>query len=175
MKYIIVKLICLIGVTATGYITIGGYFYSYIEDSASYYTLDIPSDFVSYEIIEPGGGEPGKTIIYKYRDSSIIYISESGMNEPNTPNYLNIINLQDSLSMLHLQHKKIILEINERIGSDKLIVRGDTSIVSGINNDSLFWKEYMIHEVSCGYMNVTKEKRRVYDKCLKTFKQKKIM
>jgi len=108
-----------------------------------------------------------KEIRYIYEDSSFIYIT----NFTYTPNYKNIMNLSDSVFQYRFQNEELTREVNAILGKQFLTVLPDTFELSG-HRDSLYWKDIKIGKISIGYINVPKEKKKLFDKSLKTFKKR---
>ena len=64
-------------------------------------------------------------------------------------------------------------DINRALGEEVMKIIPDTLELSGIDADSLYWKDIYIDGISIGYLKVPKEKKELYDKCLRTFKMEK--
>ena len=137
--------------------------YSSAQAYPKYY-LDVPKgyDFKGYEVTVE------RERRYVYPDSSFVYIT----NFKNTPNYENIHNLGDSVLQFRFQNEELAKNVNELLGTNEIIVLPDTFELSGTNKKALFWKDIKIGEVSIGYDNVSKEKKKLFDESLKTFRIK---
>ena len=130
------------------------------------YVMIIPEDYIFADTIFAGGGEYGTTLIYKYIDSSMVYITDNMY----LPNYNNIQEKNDSLSSLRLQNKELTITINETLEDNKLSVLPDTFMIEGLSKNSLYWKDFLINGVSCGYLNVSKDKKAIYDQVVNSFR-----
>lgn len=86
---------------------------------------------------------------YKYKDSSIIYITYGSLGGDN---YYNIEDANKQDSLLYI------------------ISVGETLILSGIDENGLYWKNHQYDRYSIGYKNVHKEKKAIYDKSVDSFK-----
>ena len=116
------------------------------------YSAQIPKGFVlkTYK----AGGEVGTENQYSYSDSSVIYISDfaSSINEQNIRNE-------------GYASKKF--EYNMK----KYSSNNDTLILSGKNQNELYWKEVIIGKICFGYIEVRLEKKNIFDKALNTIKR----
>ena len=81
----------------------------------------------------------------------------------------NIMDLSDSVFEYRFQNEELTREVNAILGKQFLAVLPDTFELSGYR-DSLYWKDIKIGKISIGYINVSKEKKKLFDKSLKTFK-----
>ena len=107
-----------------------------------------------------------KEVRYLYKDSSYIYITSFDVS----PNYNNINNLGDSVFAYRFQNTELYKEINTLLGKEYLKTLPDTVELSGMNEKHLYWKDIKIKQVTIGYNNVPEEKKELYDKSLKSFK-----
>ena len=105
---------------------------------------------------------------YTYGDSSVIYLT----NFRNTPNYDNIKELGDSILNHRFQNEEMTKEINQLLGKESVKVLPDTLELSGVDKNSLHWKDVKIGKISIGYQKVPGEKKKLFDKALKTLKVK---
>jgi hypothetical protein len=101
---------------------------------------------------------------YTYDDSSMIYLT----NFLITPNYKNIKSVGEDIANFILQ------DINKKVGREIIKPLPDTFELSGIDNNSLFWKDLKVGLISIGYQNVPREQKELFDRSLKTLKIKGI-
>lgn len=110
------------------------------------YNINLPKGYVLKEIL--GGNEwTEKQCVYP--DGSIIYINNEG-GAPSI-NYKNIENDKEAM-------KK------------SLEVISDTLTLYGIDNEGKYWKNLKKDDINFGYLNVTNEKKKEFDKILSTLK-----
>jgi len=161
MKYLIGVVLILISCSVNKNLTTVKY--SPTNTYPKFY-LDIPKGYVfkGYEVTVE------KERRYVYSDSYFIYIT----NFRETPNYENIKSLGDSVLQFRFQNEELTKDVNKLLGTNKITVLPDTFELSGMNRESLFWKDIKIGKVSFGYENVPKEKKELFDESLKTFKIK---
>ncbi|MDR0863366.1 MAG: hypothetical protein LBO74_00345 [Candidatus Symbiothrix sp.] len=112
-----------------------------------------------------------KCYVFNFTDSSFIYVLNS---DNGNPNYTNIKNLGDSISNFRFQgvFRQINIDINNQKGYALLPILPEKFELSGEDDNSLFWKDIFMGEVSIGYKNVPKEKKDFFENCLKTFRKK---
>lgn len=132
-------------------------------------SLRIPNGYKEW-IISSGG--PEKEHLYCYADSTVFfYISNSGyMFNANTP---NIELLGDSIFEYRFQNRELCKSINDALGMEYYHILPDTFELSGMNADSLCWRDILIDNISIGYVNVRPELKAKYDQCLDTYSVKK--
>ena len=132
--------------------------------------LKIPKGYQEWIIL--GDCDCGSCYIqhcYYYFDSTLaLYISQNGCLNSN-----NIKHLGDSIYEFRFQYKALWEDINRAFGEEVMKIIPDTLELSGIDADSLYWKDIYIDGISIGYLKVPKEKKELYDKCLRTFKMEK--
>lgn len=128
------------------------------------YILDVPKGF-ELKILNV---TVEKEHQYTYSDSSMIYLT----NFDNTPNYENIKGMGDSIANFRFQNEEMTKEINQTLGREFIKVLHDTFELSGIDNNSLYWKDIKVGRISIGYQKVPKEKKELFDKSLKTLRIK---
>ena len=104
---------------------------------------------------------------YLYSDSSMIYLT----NFKNTPNYKNILYTNDSIFNFRFQNQELIKGINELSDKESIKILPDTFELSGIDKDSLYWKDIKFDKISIGYKKISKEKKDMFDGALKSFKK----
>jgi hypothetical protein len=105
------------------------------------FVLKIPNKFA---IIKEDYNPEYKEVVYKYSDSSIIYITDNNL----------------SGSSLNGSNK---LSIGIEIISKKL---NDTIELSGKQKDNKCWKESFFDEIVIGYLNVPENKKVEFDKAI---------
>jgi hypothetical protein len=130
--------------------------------------------YISMEIIKGGHIEMYNTIeevekCYCYPDSSFFYISNYYYNE----NTNNIESLGDSIFEYRFQNRELCKSINDALGMEYYHILPDTFELSGMNADSLCWRDVLIDNISIGYVNVRPELKAKYDQCLNTYSVKK--
>ncbi len=108
-------------------------------------------------------------LCYSYPDSSFFYISTFKYSD----NYHNIKMLGDSIFNFRFQNRELCKEINASLGEEYYQILPDIFELSGINADSLCWRDIIIDNVSIGYSNVHPKRQEQYNKCLDTYKVKK--
>ena len=128
------------------------------------YMLDIPKGY-ELKILSV---TVEKEYQYKYKDSSLIYLT----NFDNTPNYENIKSLGDSIANYRFQDEEMTKEINQTLGREAVKALPDTFELSGMDRNSLYWKDIKVGKISIGYQKVPKEKKELFDKVLTTLKMK---
>ena len=128
------------------------------------YVLDVPKGY-ELKILSV---TVEKEYQYTYSDSSMIYLT----NFDNTPNYENIKSMGDSITNFRFQNKEMTKEINQTLGREVVKALPDTFELSGIDNNSLYWKDVKVGRISIGYQKVPKEKKDLFDKSLKSLKIK---
>ena len=106
---------------------------------------------------------------YCFPDSSLFYISNYYYNE----NTNNIELLGDSIFEYRFRRRDWSRAINAALGIEYYSVLPDTFELSGMNADSLCWRDILIDDISIGYVNVRPELKEKYDQCLDTFNVKK--
>ncbi len=133
-------------------------------DAYPKYILDVPKDY-KLKILSV---TVEKEYQYTYNDSSMVYLT----NFDNTPNYDNIKSMGDSIANFRFQNEEMTKEINQTLGREVVKALPDTFELSGIDNNSLYWKDIKVGEISIGYQKVPKEKKELFDESLKTLKIK---
>ena len=87
-----------------------------------------------------------------YPDSSVVYITNDTWNGSRL-NYENLMQIGvDSYSKEHLY---------------------DTLKYEGVQNDGLYWKDYVLGEIVVGYVNCPKRKKNEYDNVINTLRSEK--
>ncbi|NLF44317.1 MAG: hypothetical protein GX587_16620 [Bacteroidales bacterium] len=132
------------------------------RESYPMYLLEVPKDY-ELKILSV---TVEKEYQFAYRDSSMIYLTNFG----NTPNYENIKKMGDSIFNYRFQNDEMTEEINQIMGREVIKVLPDTFELSGIDGNSLFWKDIKVGKISIGYQNVTKYRKELFDKSLKTLR-----
>lgn len=135
-----------------------------IAETYPKYLLDIPKGF-ELKIL---GVTVEKEQQYTYSDSSMIYLT----NFRNTPNYENIKSMGDSIANFRFQNVEMTKEINQTMGREVVKELPDIFELSGIDNNSLYWKDIKFGKISIGYQNVPKERKELFDKSLTTLRTK---
>lgn len=130
--------------------------------------------YISIEAIKGGHVEMYNTIeevekCYCYPDSSFFFISNYYYNE----NTDNIKQLGDSIFDYRFQNRELCKSINDALGMEYYHILPDTFELSGMNADSLCWRDILIDNISIGYVNVRPELKAKYDQCLDTYSVKK--
>lgn len=130
--------------------------------------------FISLETIKGGRIETYNTLeevekCYCYPDSSFFYISDYYYNE----NTNNIEMLGDSIFAFRFQNRELCKSINEALSKEYCRILPDTFELSGMNADSLCWRDILVDKISIGYVNVRPELKAKYDRCLDTYSIKK--
>lgn len=97
------------------------------------------------------------------------YISNYYYNE----NTNNIESLGDSIFEFRFQNRELCKSINDALGMEYYHILPDTFELSGMNADSLCWRDVLIDNISIGYVNVRPELKAKYDQCLNTYSVKK--
>lgn len=112
------------------------------------YVFRVPK---GYEINLIEGGNEWKEKQFKYSDSSILYINNE--NGVPTINYENITS--DTLS-----------------AKDSFLSNTfpDTLTMSGVDAQGKYWKNKKYKEINIGYVNVSKEKLKEFDKVVSSLK-----
>lgn len=131
-------------------------YYTHISSTTSEqkginYSIEIPKGFRLK--VYKAGGEAGESREYRYLDSSVIYISDFGssLNESN-------------IEIGGYSSKKFDFSMKQnRLIGDSLILTGRTK--------SGYWKEINIGAMAVGYLNVSDQKKEVFDEALKTLKR----
>lgn len=128
----------------------------------------------SYSIIAPRydssfsrEGGAYHTRFYIYPDSVTLYTSD----ESYPPNSENIRSLGDSLYKLRFYDVGFGLNRetkNQEISRFRTLP--DTLDLSGMDGNSLYWREIIIDFVSVGYMNVPEAQKEIFDKALNSLK-----
>jgi hypothetical protein len=105
---------------------------------------------------------------FTYTDNSWIYISnyESAI----ISNYKNIKVLGDSIFNLRFQNVELAKARNKEYGKEVIKIVPDTMELSGIDSDSLYWKDVKIGKLSIGYCGVPKKKKELFDNAIQSFK-----
>ncbi len=129
------------------------------------YYLEIPRGF-TFE----GYGAVGLENRYVYADSSFIYVT----NFRNTPNYYNIRKLGDSIAQYRFQDEELTTEINQLSGKTVREFLPDTLEISGIQINGQYWKDIKIGCINVGYINVTKEKKDIFDNAIKSIRERRM-
>lgn len=111
--------------------------------------IKIPKD---YEVINEDYNPEYKEVIYKYLDSSIIYITDNNL----------------SGSSLNAFNKKAI---GVDIVSKKL---NDSINYFGKQRDGKYWKEAFYGEIVVGYLNVSANMKQEFDKAITSLIRKKV-
>lgn len=129
---------------------------------------------ISFEVIKGGTKEQfveleENAICYIYPDSSFFYISTFKYSD----NYQNIKMLGDSIFNFRFQNRELYKEVNTSLGEEYYKILPDTFDLSGINADSLCWRDIIIDDISIGYSNVHPKKQEQFNKCLDTYRIKK--
>ena len=128
------------------------------------YSMDVPKDY-DLKILSVTVENEHR---YNYGDSSVIYLT----NFRNTPNYDNIKELGDSILNHRFQNEEMTKEIKQLLGKESVKVLPDTLELSGVDKNSLHWKDMKIGKISIGYQKVPDEKKKLFDEALKTLKVK---
>lgn len=128
------------------------------------YTLDVPKGY-DLKILSVTVENEQR---YTYNDSSVIYLT----NFKNTPNYENIKEMGDSVFKYRFQNEAMTKEINQLLGKESVKVLPDTLELTGIDRNSLYWKDIKVGKISIGYQKVPEEKKELFDNVLKTLKVK---
>jgi len=105
---------------------------------------------------------------YIYDDSSYAYISSYSI----IPNQSNIKDLGDTIHDFRFRDQELARSENEVLGRTFSELLPDTFELSGIDRDSLYWKDIIIRGMSIGYINVPKDRKALFDASLKTFRAK---
>ena len=113
------------------------------------YTMKLPKGFELKKY--QAGGEVGESNEFWYKDSSVIYITDFD-------NSLNHDNIQSS----DYGSKRFEFKMRDKIKF------GDTLVLSGVTKQNLHWKEILVKDISIGYMNVTQDKKEIFNIALKT-------
>jgi hypothetical protein len=116
------------------------------------YTMKLTKSFELRKYL--AGGEVGESNEFWYKDSSVIYITDF-------PNSLNYDNIQSS----GYGYERFEFKMGDKAKF------GDTLVLSGITKNNLYWKEILVKNISIGYMNVTQNKKEIFDNVLKTFQE----
>lgn len=103
---------------------------------------------------------------YIYPDNSSFYFARESDGE----NKENIRIMGDSIYKIRFQNRGLVKSINEELGREVIIIRPDTLELSGMDADSLYWKDIVIHDICAGYNGVPLKNKEKFDKCLKTFR-----
>ncbi len=128
------------------------------------YTLDVPKGY-DLKILSVTVENEQR---YTYNDSSVIYLT----NFKNTPNYENIKEMGDSVFNYRFQNEAMTKEINQLLGKESVKVLPNTLELTGIDKNSLYWKDIKVGKISIGYQKVPEEKKELFDNVLKTLKVK---
>lgn len=139
-------------------------YYDEIKHKRVTYTINIPGGYFKNLIYFDGTGTNEREDVYYYNDSSLIYICNTSYFQ----NYENILLLNDSVSKLRLLNRKLLFDIQDLL-LDSL---PQTLSISSIDKDSLYWRDYMVENISCGYKNVKPERKAIYDTAIETFQLK---
>ncbi len=116
------------------------------------YTARIPKGFTAFKI--EAGGEYGTDKAFRYRDSSIIYISDYQLCD------LNYENVQKAGLW------------SKRFTYTKISVKSicDTLTLEGIDGNGLYWKEVFRGKICIGYSKVNESNKNSFDKAIESFK-----
>lgn len=110
--------------------------------------IDIPKNYYFSHLC---CGAEYESYVFRYSDSSMIYITDGPAAGENWDNIKN-----DSLDT-----KLLIANLDK-----------DTLILSGIDKKGLYWKNSFYGTFGVGYKNVPKEKKEMFEKCVSGFKIK---
>lgn len=124
-------------------------------------TLRIPKGYEEWIITS----EHEREQQYYYDDSSFFYISNNQYNA----NYKNIEMLGDSIFNFRFQDKVLWEVLNENLGTELYPILPDAFELSGKDEDSLYWRDIVVGEISIGYVNVPSSKKTFYDSCLNSY------
>lgn len=134
-------------------------FKSYVYNGTSQrkitYIAYLPKNFIRV-FVEEAGGEIGICKRYYYHDSAIIYLSDDHLV---SPNYENILKAGYSERKF-----KFTKTLNASIH--------DTLVLASSNDKKLYWTEVFIGKACIGYLNVTEDKKHLFDKSVSTFKKR---
>lgn len=84
-----------------------------------------------------------------------------------SPNDKNIKNLGDSIYDIRRQFVPLIKELlNSSNISEKVVIRPDTFIVNGVEDNGLIWKDIMIENLYIGYYNTSINRKELFEKVL---------
>ncbi len=130
------------------------------------YSMKLPKGYD----LRISGGDAEDEYQYIYSDASMIYLTTFMY----TPNYNNIKKMGDSILNYRFQNEELSKDINRLLGKEFIKILPDTLELSGIDKDSLYWKDVKIGEISIGYQKVPNEKKKLFDEALKTLKVKSL-
>ena len=134
------------------------------------YKLDVPQGFIDYSYVR-GGNEYWWYCLYS--DSSCVYITDMKSTRING---WNIKMLGDSIYDFRFQDNDFKKAMNDLLAEYGLYeymnkqLWPDTLELSGKDEDSLYWKDIKIGEVSVGYAKVTRKNKKMFDKSLTTLR-----
>lgn len=131
-----------------------------IED----YSMSIPSGY-KLEFIVGEYSEIEQQ--YTYKDSSKIYITNSGSSSF-TYNYIK--KLDDSVVSKRFESLELRKHLMKELGK---VYTVDTIILQGLTSDNLYWKDIRIDNISIGYADVPENRKVEFDRALSTFVRRK--
>ena len=132
------------------------------------YSSDYDPSTLNCTMVIPRGFEThiGVGHHYIYSDNSSFYFAR----ESDGGNQKNIKIMGDSIYKIRFQNRGLVKSINEELGREIIIIRPDTLELSGMDADSLYWKDIVIDDICAGYNGVPLKNKKKYDECLKTFR-----
>ena len=77
--------------------------------------------------------------------------------------------LGDSIFNYRFQDKVLWEVLNENLGTELYPILPDTFELSGKDEDSLYWRDIVVGEISIGYVNVPSSNKTFYDSCLNSY------
>lgn len=115
-----------------------------------YYRIQVPKGYLNHLVISGNHGEEHQ---FWYSDSTLFYFSNE--TEITTHNYENISKKEETKSI-----------------RAKAILENDTFYLEGKDDKNLFWKEYFNGDITVGYMNVSNEKKEIFDKSINSLRKR---
>lgn len=112
--------------------------------------LNVPK---GYELsVYKAGGESGVSHVYKYSDSSFIYISDM------VNNYNAVQILEGGFSSKKTQYQLEVDSLKKELN------------LFGKDKNGFYWRELCVGNLMIGYSKVTETKKTLYDKTIETYK-----